>query len=125
MPSNTDASADGFDRWSLAFAVVFLTLVALWYATHPAQFAAEFDRPLTYALAVLVVTVLVVSAHRRLCDSWLFDVSLGVFVAVWGLHNLTGDGAPLVMGYGFVVLGVCHVGYAVYKKARKQPSTGV
>ena len=117
MPSDTE-TGQGSDRRRLAFGAVFLSLVALWYATHPAQFAAEFRGPVTYVLAVLAVVVMAVSAHRRLRESWLFGLCLGLFVAVWGLRNLAGGATPLVSGYGFVVLGVCGVGYAVYTRVR-------
>ncbi|SDM04454.1 hypothetical protein SAMN04487949_0628 [Halogranum gelatinilyticum] len=122
MPSDTE-TGQGFDRRRLAFGAVFLSLVALWYATHPAQFAAEFSQPVTYVLAALTVVVLVVSAHRRLRETWLFGLSLGLLVAVWGLHNLAGPAMPLLTGYGFVVLGVCGVGYAVYTRIRDRSAS--
>ncbi|SFL24043.1 hypothetical protein SAMN04487950_2993 [Halogranum rubrum] len=97
--------------------------MALWYGTHPAQFAAEFYGPVTSVLAVLGVVVMAISAHRRLRESWLFGLVLGLFVTLWGLHNLAGPATPLVSGYGFVVLGVCGVGYAVYTWIRNRPAS--
>ncbi|EJN59526.1 hypothetical protein [Halogranum rubrum] len=64
MPADTE-NGQGFDRRSLAFTLVFLTLMALWYGTHPAQFAAEFHGPMTSVLGVCGVGYAVYTRIRN------------------------------------------------------------
>ena len=112
------AETSRIDRRWAAFSLLVLFALGAWYVGNPETFRNEIRGPQTYVLIALMAVVLVTATHRGFRESWLYGLLFGAFTLVWGLHNLSGPAAPYLTGYGFVVLGLAGVVYAVYRRVR-------
>ncbi len=108
-------SVQHIDRLGLATSVALLSLFVVGFA-YDSDYMIRVYSPASYVWVGLIIAVLVALPYRPFRTSWAWSVLFGAMVLTWGLHNIAGSGASLVMGYGFAALGTVSIAYGIYDR---------